>query len=166
MAKEYHIATLQALQATNLGSGFISGSGQGGKLSADYKTVTIDDASFSKWQSSTPSIITFGTSPVETAIQKVPDLSISPSPGDISNIMAIVPFDSGSGVGTSYFYFFPNEVLFIENAWKIPNFAGGGTIGSSPYNTNDDAINAVGTVGGVTIYYDNNLLEVIARGGA
>lgn len=163
MATEYHIATLDAVQAVGLQGGFISGSGQGGKVSPDYKTVARNDANFSNWISK--NIIPSGSTPVKTAIQKVPDLSISPSPGDISNIMAIIPATSGSGVGTSYFYFFPNEGEFRNNAWKIPNLAVGGTIGGSPYNTNTDAINAVGNVGGVTIYYDNNLLDVVASGG-
>lgn len=163
MAKQYHIATLAALEATNLGGGFVSGSGQGGKVSADYKTVARDDANFGNW--ATKGIITIGPTPAETAIQKVPDLSVSPPPGDISNIMAIIPATSGSGVGTSYFYFFPNEGNFRDNAWKIPNLAAGGTIGSSPYGTNADAIQDIGTVGGVTIYYDNNILDVVASGG-
>jgi hypothetical protein len=163
MANQYHIATLDAIQAINLGAGFISGSGQGGKASADFKTVTIQDSDFSKWISA--NIINTTPSSVKTSIQKVPDLSIFPSPGDASNFMAIIPSTSGSGVGTSLYFFFPNEVDFPANAYKIPNLAVGGTIGSSPYNSVGDAINAVGAVGGITIYYDNNLAEVIASGG-
>ena len=164
MAFTYHIATLTGLQATNLQGGFISGSGQGGKDGADFKTVTINDDSFSGWASK--GIITPGPFPVQTAIQKVPDLDSNPSPGDACNFMAIIPATSGSGVGTSYFYFFPNEAIFIENAWKIPNLAVGGTIGSNNYDTPSQAINAIGAVGGITIYRDNNLPNVIASGGA
>jgi hypothetical protein len=164
MANQYHIATLDAIQATNLGTGFISGSGQGGNGSADFKTVTIQDSDFSKWISA--NIINTIPSSVKRSIQKVPDLSISPPPGDAgSNFMAIIPSISGSGVGTSLYFFFPNEVDFPANAYKIPNLAVGGTIGSSPYNSVEDAINAVGQVGGITIYYDNNLNEVTASGG-
>ena len=165
MALTYHIATLAAAQAVGLQGGFISGSGQGGKDGADFKTVTINDDTFIAW--SAKNIITPGPSPVQTAIQKVPNLDLNPSPGDACNFMAIIPATSGSGVGTSYYYFFPNEAVFIENAWKIPNLAVGGTIGSGNYNNINDAINAIGSVGGITIYRDNNLIppDVIASGG-
>jgi hypothetical protein len=164
MANQYHIATLRSAQVPGLGAGFISGSGQGGNSPSDFKTVTIEDSFFSKWIAD--NIIDTSPSSVKRAIQKVPDLSISPPPGDAgSNFMAIIPSISGSGVGTSLYFFFPNEVDFPANAYKIPNLATGGTIGSAPYNSVTDAINAVGQVGGITIYYDNTLNEVTASGG-